>query len=60
MLFSVRYVPAWFPGAGFQRVARHGYELAQKLFHEPFEHAKKKLVGVALYLSLPSLLLTSV
>jgi hypothetical protein len=52
----VRYVPAWFPGAGFRRVAHHGYELAEKIFHEPFEHAKEMLVSAALHLPLTSFL----
>ncbi|EIM80470.1 cytochrome P450 [Stereum hirsutum FP-91666 SS1] len=32
----LRYVPEWFPGANFQRVARRGYELAQDLQQKPW------------------------
>ena len=38
---TVRYIPAWFPGAKFQRDARYGRRLGLAMLHEPFEHAKR-------------------
>ena len=39
----LKYVPEWFPGAGFKRVAREGWELAQELQNKPFAWAKQQL-----------------
>ncbi|PBK75449.1 cytochrome P450 [Armillaria solidipes] len=38
----LKYVPEWFPGAGFKRVAREGWELAQDLQNKPYAWAKKE------------------
>ena len=33
---AVRYVPAWFPGAGFQRQAAVWHEAATRQLHVPY------------------------
>ncbi|KAK0469989.1 cytochrome P450 [Desarmillaria tabescens] len=38
----LKYVPEWFPGTGFKRVAREGWELAQDLQDKPYAWAKKE------------------
>lgn len=43
-VFLVRHVPAWFPGAGFQREAQRCRALLQRLMDEPFALVKKNLV----------------
>ena len=43
--FKVMYVPAWFPGAGFQRWARDAKAAFYNLTREPFYHVKKSLVS---------------
>jgi len=40
----LKYVPEWFPGAGFQKVAKAGKELARTMFEVPFAAAKKNIV----------------
>ncbi|TBU28072.1 cytochrome P450 [Dichomitus squalens] len=39
----VMYVPAWFPGAGFQRWAQDAKAAFYRLTREPFYHVKKEL-----------------
>jgi hypothetical protein len=41
----VRYLPEWFPGAGFQSLARKSRVLAAQLRDEPFELVQKSMVG---------------
>ncbi|PBK95476.1 cytochrome P450 [Armillaria gallica] len=38
----LKYVPEWFPGAHFQRVARDGRELAEDLQNKPYAWARKQ------------------
>ena len=45
--FEVMYVPAWFPGAGFQRWARDAKAAFYNLTREPFYHVKKSLVSAS-------------
>ncbi|KAF7366793.1 Cytochrome P450 [Mycena sanguinolenta] len=42
LLPILRYVPEWFPGASFQKVAREGRELSQELQTKPFAWALKQ------------------
>ncbi|KAF7343357.1 Cytochrome P450 [Mycena venus] len=39
LLPILKYVPEWFPGASFQKVAREGRELSQELQNKPFAWA---------------------
>ncbi|KAJ7095645.1 cytochrome P450 [Mycena epipterygia] len=39
----LKYVPAWFPGAGFQRRAREWRRLSQGMLEKPFAEAKQKI-----------------
>jgi hypothetical protein len=39
--FAVKYVPEWFPGAGFQKFAREAKENIEKSIILPFQHVKE-------------------
>ena len=41
----LKYIPSWFPGAGFQKKATHGRELTKALSENPFRYVKEQLVG---------------
>ena len=41
---SLKYLPEWMPGAGFQKMAREGRVLAREMIGEPYEVAKKSIV----------------
>ncbi|KAJ7190542.1 cytochrome P450 [Mycena pura] len=41
----LKYVPGWFPGAGFQRQAREGRRLAHEMMEKPFLVAKQQIVS---------------
>jgi len=43
-LLSVKYVPAWFPGAGFQKIAEDGKKDLDESMYSPFEHVKGSMV----------------
>ena len=40
----MKYIPAWVPGAGFQKIARAYRKSSLFLLNEPFEHVKNQLV----------------
>ncbi|KAJ7764633.1 cytochrome P450 [Mycena maculata] len=42
LLPILKYIPEWFPGASFQKVARQGRELSQELQNKPFTWAVKQ------------------
>ena len=42
----VRYVPEWFPGAGFQKLAHTSRELTRKMRFEPLDMVKHRMVRV--------------
>lgn len=46
-MLLVRYIPAWVPGAGFQKVAEEGRKLSNELRARPYEAAKAQIVRVA-------------
>ncbi|KAG2018405.1 cytochrome P450 [Coprinopsis cinerea AmutBmut pab1-1] len=39
----LKYVPSWFPGAGFKRFAAYHGEVAQRAKHRPYNHVLKKI-----------------
>ena len=41
---SLKYVPSWFPGAGFQRKARYYRETLQNMIDVPFNMVQRQLV----------------
>lgn len=41
----LKHVPAWFPGASFQRKARQWCELARRMIEMPYAQAKKDIVS---------------
>ena len=42
---TVKYVPAWVPGAGFQRLAAHIKSLNYTIRHGPWEKVLKDIVS---------------
>jgi len=40
----VKYIPAWFPGAGFKRVAAGWKEKVMRNVNMPFERVKANMV----------------
>ncbi|EPT00020.1 hypothetical protein FOMPIDRAFT_91063 [Fomitopsis schrenkii] len=45
VLPALRYVPAWFPGAGFKRAACHGRELVWRAHHVPYRMARERMLS---------------
>ena len=41
----LKYVPSWFPGAGFQKKAIHWRELNAIMTEKPFRYVEEQLVG---------------
>ena len=41
----LKYIPSWFPGAGFQTTFKELSELSVKTLYPPFEEAKSDFVG---------------
>jgi hypothetical protein len=41
----VRYLPSWFPGAGFKRSAVEWKKLIEDFVNEPYEDCKEKIVS---------------
>jgi len=46
----LKYVPEWFPGAGFQKKAKAWKKLARTMIEVPFAAAKKNIVRHPAYL----------
>ena len=44
----LKYIPSWFPGAGFQKKAAHWRKLNHIMADKPFSHAQEQLVLVLL------------
>ena len=42
---SLKYIPSWFPGAGFQKKAAHWREVNASLSKNPFRYVEEQLVG---------------
>ena len=40
----LKYVPSWFPGAGFQKKAAHWRKVNARLAEKPFRHVEEELV----------------
>lgn len=41
----LKHVPAWFPGASFQRKARRWHDLARRMLEMPYAEAKRNIVS---------------
>ncbi|KAL5520731.1 hypothetical protein ACEPAF_2734 [Sanghuangporus sanghuang] len=39
----LKYLPSWFPGTGFQKMAKDGYQHSMAMYKKPHEMTKKKL-----------------
>lgn len=44
-LAKVKHVPAWMPGANFQRQAQAWRKLTREMVDRPFETVKQKMVN---------------
>lgn len=51
ILPALKYIPAWVPGAGFQRKAARWSEVMVKICEDPWNEAKAKLVCVIIMAS---------
>ncbi|KDQ14771.1 hypothetical protein BOTBODRAFT_132169 [Botryobasidium botryosum FD-172 SS1] len=51
------YIPSWFPGANFKRVANHLGQLARRLREQPFQHVKSKITSGVLEPSMTATLI---
>jgi hypothetical protein len=51
MVETVKYIPKWFPLAGFKQKARRFNEDRQKMFDEPFGFSKQQIVWHLLFFS---------
>ncbi|KAI5117352.1 hypothetical protein M0805_002462 [Coniferiporia weirii] len=40
----LQYLPSWFPGAGFKKIAEEGFKASMAMYQEPY-HAAKKLLN---------------
>lgn len=43
--YAVKYVPEWFPGAGFKRQAREWRGIADAMLNDPFHVTKEAIVS---------------
>ena len=41
----LKYVPSWFPGAGFQKKAANWSQINSSMKQKPFDYVKDQLVG---------------
>ena len=54
-LFPIlKYVPSWFPGAGFQKKAVRWREVTNAMADKPFRHVQEQLVQVHFFCVLMS------
>lgn len=44
----VKYIPYWFPGAGFKRKAKEWYKSSPAMLRTPYETTKEQIVGLHL------------
>ncbi|KAJ7282028.1 cytochrome P450 [Mycena rebaudengoi] len=45
--FTVKHIPAWFPGAGFQKTAKEWADNLNQMVDQPFQFVKKEMESVA-------------
>ena len=49
-LFPIlKYVPSWFPGAGFQKKAARWREAINTMAEKPFRHVQEELVQIHIF-----------
>ena len=46
LLPILKYVPSWFPGAGFQKKAARWREVINTMAEKPFRHVQEQMVKV--------------
>ena len=49
LLPILKYVPSWFPGAGFQKKAARWREVINTMAEKPFRHVQEQLVRVLFF-----------
>jgi hypothetical protein len=49
MLPILKYVPRWFPGAGFKRKAAYWRKATNTMAEKPFRHVQEQLVQVQFF-----------
>ena len=49
LLPILKYVPSWFPGAGFQRKAARWREAINTMAEKPFRHVQEQLVYIYIF-----------
>lgn len=42
----MKYLPDWFPGAGFKQYAKKGHDLAMDILHLPYTMGKERAVSL--------------
>ena len=45
----LKYVPSWFPGAGFQKKAERVRETSNTMAEKPFRHVQEQLVQIQIF-----------
>ena len=50
MFPALKYVPSWFPGAGFQKKAARWREVTNTMAEKPFRYVQEQLVQVLFFL----------
>ena len=46
---AVKYVPEWFPGAGFKKQARTWRRSVDRLLNAPYEDVQRRLVRIPIF-----------
>jgi hypothetical protein len=42
----VRYLPSWFPGASFHKIAKDGHRALEEMVNKPYETVKAQVVSI--------------
>lgn len=58
MSFVVKYLPEWFPGAAFQKLAKRGRSFSQAMLNDPHDATKSEVVRFRFILHHRPLLMT--
>ncbi|KLO09753.1 cytochrome P450 [Schizopora paradoxa] len=53
----LKYIPSWFPGAGFQTVAKHGAQISRDIRYVPYNDVKQRFLSGTVVQSFVSQLL---
>jgi hypothetical protein len=56
---ALKYVPSWFPGAGFKRNAKEWRKVVREVLEKPFHETKRNIVREILLKSIQCLIFRS-